>query len=226
MATRLSGKVKSFKIPASFMKSQVTDVTPKAKELVRQIFAAKPNVIGLSSQSIYQASRQILEGDTRGATPFDQITEHTHSIHSMRYLKKFVLEQMADEHLVKKIHLLIKERNVDKDENGEPMDLVIWEGKDYKVSSVANTAEVHNGHVWIWRWMTDEERAAAQAKRKTHEARTRPEAEEEEEDLTATWRNSFLGRGQKERRPKELPRDTFSRGFPSHEPQSQYGLRE
>ncbi|KZT71522.1 hypothetical protein DAEQUDRAFT_763749 [Daedalea quercina L-15889] len=139
-------------------------VTAEAREAVRRIFKARRDEFGLSTQQIYTTDPALMSGN-----PSDLVTDgpgrwRARHFRSMRYLKLYVLADMAKERELAKVHLHIKERlplpppPPDDDSGGPParrkgevMQVVAAvNGVEQTVKVVLPPRGQVSDHAWIW----------------------------------------------------------------------------
>ncbi|KAI0960323.1 hypothetical protein AcW1_004866 [Taiwanofungus camphoratus] len=144
--------VRVFRVPATFLNSRTTRVTREARQVVRAIFASRPDAPGLSTQQIFQAALEKFPGEVAHTltAPLEETKEGMHPLRSMRYLKKYVLEDMAARGEVRKVY--VKVRGGDEDENGKKMDVIV--SKDGERQMVPNF-NADKERVWVWQFLKE-----------------------------------------------------------------------
>ncbi|CAL1700178.1 unnamed protein product [Somion occarium] len=141
---------------ATVLKSWVTFSTPKARNVVRTILA-NSNKFGLTTQDIYHAAQQQnikselvrpAKADLApGRRPGPEPSNPNHPIPSMRYLKKFVLEDLAARGEIAKVHV----RRIKVGEFGEPVYYARAKGT---VPVKADAIVTAGKEAWVWRLNT------------------------------------------------------------------------
>lgn len=159
-------------LPLAFKQARrAAAVTPRARDTIRAVFAARPGIAGLTTQDILhilQESPPVLPAphthNTHAAARAEQdAADDDAAIRSMRYLKRFVLATMEIEGLVKKVH--VKVRGETTDAQGQLCHIVsIQNGEDCVVPALSLTSSQPSRKpqsrksTWVWRWLSDEER--------------------------------------------------------------------
>ncbi|KZT05607.1 uncharacterized protein LAESUDRAFT_222637 [Laetiporus sulphureus 93-53] len=214
----------SVRIPSNFDSLYVANVSSAARKAVLDVFAAKPDAVGLSTQEIWEESLEQIDLPVPPVSlnPSPQLPPgEWHPLRSVRNLKKYVLPQMEEERRLMKVHVKIAE-DVREEDGTVTRQKVFVDGEEFITTPVRDTrygTKVKD--VWIWRlmdekeWIEREEKLAA--KKAKHIERER--LDEEARKLWKQTKNDPLLRGQyrlKQQLKKEEEEFMIEREKPPH----------
>ncbi|KAK7696177.1 hypothetical protein QCA50_000828 [Cerrena zonata] len=138
------------------LKAWINHTTPRARNIVRSILA-NSDAFGLTSQQIYDIAMTTPSSSDRTPSPLThklpkpvatgppEPPNPDHPIRSMRYLKRFVLEDLAGRQEVVKVFVRRGAGGVD--EHGNKLDLAKAKG----MAEVSVMAGIQAKEAWLWR---------------------------------------------------------------------------
>ncbi|GBE79848.1 hypothetical protein SCP_0210490 [Sparassis crispa] len=143
-------------IPANAFKSVITYCTPEARDLIYHTAVERFPTATSNTDPYNLEQRPPRSNEPTPANIGFGFTEPVsdHPFRSMRYLKKFVLESMAENREVHKV--IIRRGSGGVDENGQKMDTVTGR---HGLRLLIPTQNFPKKDVWAWRLLSEEERA-------------------------------------------------------------------